>query len=264
MRCFPKASKPRGCGSPIIGRQLQQRPRAVGRLAYHYLWLLLLIDVTTFHKAHAQEQGGPRIPPASFQTTVVQGVVAQYLMNPDGFVDGLLLSNNTIIRFPPHLGQVLTQTVSPQDIVRVEGFFESAGTFHASSIVDLQSQRKVADYPPPPGRPPPPRPGSLPRRSLNANSTIRVLTQGKRSEINGVVLADGTVVHFARTVGTQFAALLREGNQFAATGYGTSNEYGRSFEATAIGPSINQLEAIAPDPQPKPRPETGAPPPTSP
>jgi hypothetical protein len=256
MRCFPEASKRCGWGSPIIGR-FRQRSRAAGRLAWHYLWLLLLIDITTFHKARAQDTGGPRLPPASFQTTVVQGVVAQYLMNPDGFIDGLLLSNNTIIRFPPHLGQVLTQTVSPQDIVRVEGFFESSGTFHASSIIDLQSQRSVADYPPPPGHPPAPRPGSLPRRPLSANGTIRVLTQGKRSEINGVVLADGTVVRFAPTVGMQFAALLREGNQFAATGYGTSNQYGRSFEATAIGPSINQLEAIAPDPGPKPRPEMG-------
>jgi hypothetical protein len=262
MHCFPQASKRCGWGSPIIGR-FRQRSRVVGRLAYHYLWLLLLIDVTTFHKARAQDPGGPRLPPTSFQTTVVQGVVAQYLMNPDGFVDGLLLSNNTIIRFPPHLGQVLTQTVSPQDIVRVEGFFESSGTFHASSIIDLQSQRSVADYPPPPGHPPAPRPGSLPRRPLSANGTIRVLTQGKRSEINGVVLADGTVVHFAPTVGMQFAALLREGNQFAATGYGTSNQYGRSFEATAIGPSINQLEAIAPDPGPKPRPEIGSSLPTS-
>jgi hypothetical protein len=245
MRRFPKASRPRGWGSPV----------------YHYLWLLLLIDVTTFHEAHAQEPGGP--PPASFQTTVVQGVVAQYLMNPDGLVDGLLLSNNTIIRFPPHLGQVLTQNVSPQDIVRVEGFFESSGTFHASSIIDLQSQRTVADHPPPRGHPPPPHPGSQPRRALSANGTIRVLTQGKRSEINGVVLADGTVVYFAPTVGMQFATLLHAGNQFAATGYGTSNDYGRSFEATAIGPSINQLEAIAPDPVPKPKPEAGPPLPAS-
>jgi hypothetical protein len=263
MRSFPKTSKPRGCGSSPIGRLLQ-RSRVIGLLAYDCFWLLLLVEVTTFHRALAQEPGGSRIPAASFQTTVVQGVVAQYLMNPDGFVDGLLLSNNTIIRFPPHLGQVLTQTVSPQDVVRVEGFFESSRTFHASSIIDLQSQRSVADYPPPPGNPPPPRPGSLPRRPLSAKGTIRVLTQGKRSEINGVVLADGTVIHFAPIVGTQFSALLREGNQFAATGYGTSNEYGRSFEATAVGPSIDQLEAIAPDPQPKPRPETGAPPPTSP
>jgi hypothetical protein len=251
MQHFPTASKRPGWGSAIFGR-VEQNSRVLARLAYHYLWLLLLIDVSTFHMAHAQEPGGPPVPPASFQTTVVQGVIAQYLMNPDGFVDGLLLSNNTIIRFPPHLGQVLTQTVSPQDIVRVEGFFESSGTFHSSSIIDLQSQRKIADYPPPPGHPAPPHPGSPTRRSLSANGTIRVLTQGKRSEINGVVLADGTIVHFAPALGMQYASLLHEGNQFAATGYGTSNEYGRSFEATAIGPSSDQLEAIAPGPRPKP------------
>ena len=257
MPCFPEASKPRGCCSPINDGP-RQRPWVVARLADYCFWLLVLIGTPTFHQARAQEPGGPRPPPASFQTTVVQGVVAQYLMNPDGLVDGLLLSNNTIIRFPPHLGQVLTQTVIPQDIVRVEGFFESSGTFHASSIIDLQSQRTVGNYPPPPGHPPPPRPGSLPRRPLSANGTIRVLTEGKSSEINGVVLADGTVVHFAPTVAMQYASLLHQGNQFAATGYGTSNEYGRSFEATAIGPSINQLEAIAPDPGPKPRQETGS------
>src|ERR1700679_3662325 len=82
MPCFPKASKPSGCDSPIIGR-LRQRSWQRGRLAYHFLWLLLLIDVPTFHEAHGQDSGGPRVPPASFQTTVVQGVVAQYLMNPD-------------------------------------------------------------------------------------------------------------------------------------------------------------------------------------
>jgi hypothetical protein len=262
MRCFPKASKPRGCDSPINDRP-GQRPWVVARLADYCFWLLVLIGTSTFHQAQAQEPEGPRPPPASFQTTVVQGVVAQYLMNPDGLVDGLLLSNNTIIRFPSHLGQVLTQTVIPQDIVRVEGFFESSGTFHASSIIDLQSQRTVGNYPPPPRHPPPPQPGSLPRRPLSANGTIRVLTEGKPSEINGVVLADGTVVHFAPTVGMQYASLLREGNQFAATGYGTSNEYGRSFEATAIGPSTSQLETISPDPGSKPRPETRSPLPPS-
>jgi hypothetical protein len=96
MRYFPKTSKPRGCGSPVIGRLLQ-RSRLAGWLAYYCFRLLLLVDVATFHRAHAQEPGGSRIPPASFQTTLVQGIVAQYLMNPDGFVDGLLLSNNTII-----------------------------------------------------------------------------------------------------------------------------------------------------------------------
>ncbi len=113
----------------------------------------------------------------------MQGNVSQYLMNPDGYVDGLLLSNNTIIRFPPHLGQVLTQTVSIQDLVRVEGFFESPGILHASSIIDLQSQRSVVDTPPSARYPRPPRPGSVARQPLSASGTIRVLTHGKLAKL---------------------------------------------------------------------------------
>src|SRR4051794_5893306 len=72
---------------------------------------------------NAQPLPGP--PPTSLaganQTTTIEGTVAQYLMNPDGVVDGLLLEHNAIVRFPPHLGQVLAGTVSPHDVVRVEG-----------------------------------------------------------------------------------------------------------------------------------------------
>jgi hypothetical protein len=225
--------------------------KSVARLSRYSFCFVALIDLT-FAQTRAQEPRGSRPAPASFQTTVVQGSVAQYLMNPDGFVDGLLLSNNTIIRFPPHLGQVLTQTVSPEDVVRVEGFFESPGILHASSIIDLQSQRSVVDTPPSPEHPRPPRPGSVSREPLSASGTIRVLTHGKRGEVDGVVLLDGTVIRFPPPVGVQFAALLREGNALAVTGYGTSNEYGRSLEAKAIGPSMSQLETIALDSGPKP------------
>jgi hypothetical protein len=83
-----------------------------------------------------------------------------------------------------------------------------------------------------------------------------VLTRGKRGEVNGVVLSDGTFIHFPPPVGIQFTALLREGNAMAASGNGTSNQYGRSFEAAAIGPSMSQLETIALDSGLKPTPRT--------
>jgi len=237
--------------------------QSIVRLFFGLFWLLAIADLTTLQKMDAQEPGKSRL--ASSNTVVVQGIVAQYLMNPDGFVDGLLLSDSTIIRFPPHLGQVLTQTVSPQDIVRVEGFFESPGTFHATSIIDTQSQRSVVDTPPSPRHPPPPRPGSVPRQQLSATGTIRVLTHGKHGDVDGVVLFDGTIVHFPPLVGNRFTYLLHEGNAVAATGYGTSNEYGRSLEATAIGPSMSQLEPIGLEPGSKHAPGTGSPaPPTHP
>jgi hypothetical protein len=66
-------------------------------------------------------------------------------MNPEGFVDGLLLLNNTIIRFPPHLGQVLMQTVSPQDVVRVKAFFKvpELSTPHLSSICKVSVRSPI-------------------------------------------------------------------------------------------------------------------------
>jgi hypothetical protein len=242
-----------------IPARLSHSFEVVGRFFWSPRWLLLLAGFAATCQTRGQEPQNPLPSSSSFQTTVVQGVVAQYLMNPDGFVDGLLLANNTIVRFPPHLGQVLIQTVSPQDVVRVEGFFESPGTLHALSIVDLQSQRSIVDNPPPLERPPPPRPGSLPRQPLSATGTIRVLTRGKQSEINGLVLSDGTFVHFSPPAGVQFAALLSEGKPLAASGYGISNRYGRSLEAVAIGPSLDQLAMIAREPGSEKTPGTGPP-----
>ena len=99
---------------------------------------------------------------------------------------------------------------------------------------------------------------SLGSRSARSG-TIRVLTRGKQSEINGLVLSDGTFVHFPPPAEIQFAALLSEGKPLAATGYGTSNRYGRSLEAVAIGPSLNQLEMIALEPGSEPTPRTEPP-----
>ena len=66
-------------------------------LSHALLWVPAVTGFAAFQMASAQEPRGPEIPFTNFQTTVVQGRVAQYLMSPDEFVDGLLLSDNTII-----------------------------------------------------------------------------------------------------------------------------------------------------------------------
>ncbi len=51
----------------------------------------------------AQQPVPPSPPPAgAAQVTTIRGTVSQYMMNPDGLVDGLLLNDNTIVRFPAH------------------------------------------------------------------------------------------------------------------------------------------------------------------
>jgi len=99
---------------------------------------------------------------------------------------------------------------------------------------------------------------------MSVSGTIRVLTHAPRGEVDGAVLADGTIVHVPPPVGQQYADLLREGQPLAATGYGTANAYGRSLEATALGPSPNRLQTVAADGAPPPPPVAGAPGPPAP
>jgi hypothetical protein len=191
----------------------------------------------------AQQPVPPAPPDRATQATSVRGTVSQYMMNPDGLVDGVLLSDDTIVRFPPHMSQQLVQSVKPRDLVSVDGFIEYQGTIHATTITNPASQQSVVDIPPSPQNPPP-GPGQEVRQPMNATGTIKVLTHAARGEIDGAVLDNGTIVHFPPPVGTRYANLFQVGAPLAAVGYGTINTYGRSLEATSIGPSADHLQTV--------------------
>lgn len=191
----------------------------------------------------------PPLPPplpsmGNGQLGSIRGTASQYLMNPDGLVDGLLLSDNTVVRFPPHLSQQLVQTVRPQDSVRIDGFVEFQGLVRASSFTDVNTQQSVVDTPPS-AQNPPPAPNPYARQPMSTSGVIKALTHAPRGEIDGAILDNGTIVHVPPPVGMQYASLFRIGATLAASGYGTANSYGRSFEATAIGPSASQMQTVA-------------------
>lgn len=167
----------------------------------------------------------------------VSGVVRRFLINPDGDVDGMLLADNTLVRFPPHVGSQVASTMSPGDTVDVSGFAQQPdGTLHASLISDTKSGRSIADQPPPANVQR--LPGSLAGIGLVKLSAVgRVLrvTTAPRGESDGVLLADGTVIKLAPPAALQFANLLRPGTTIAAQGYGTRNRYGEALQATAFG-----------------------------
>jgi hypothetical protein len=191
----------------------------------------------------AQQPLPPAPPDRATQATGIRGTVSQYMMNPDGLVDGVLLSDDTIVRFPSHMSQQLVQTVRPQNTVIVDGFIEYQGTIHATAITNPASQRSVVDMPPSPQNPPP-GPGQEVRQPMSATGTIKVLTRAAKGEIDGAVLDNETIVHFPRPAGTQFVSLFQAGATLAAVGYGTINTYGRSLEATSIGPSAEHMQIV--------------------
>src|ERR1700761_5183860 len=125
----------------------------------------------------AVQQPVPPAPPdraIQATSTSVRGTVSQYMMNPDGLVDGVLLSDGTIVRFPPHMSQQLVQTVKPQALVSVDGFIKYQGTIRATTLPDPASQQSVVDIPPSPQNPPP-GPGQEARQPTSANGMIKVI-----------------------------------------------------------------------------------------
>lgn len=188
-------------------------------------------------------RGAPR-PPAQ-NTEQISGVVSQYLMNPNGEVDGLLLSDSTQVKFPPHMSADLTGLVKPNDRISAGGERESAQTFRAFIITNAASGQSVVES----------RPSELPRRMppelrgvnltpLSASGKIKAVLHAPRGEIDGAVLEDGTILHFRPDVGVQYASSLVIGQIVSAKGFGTQNSFGRSLEVTEFGVAGQALAPI--------------------
>ena len=190
---------------------------------------------------------GPPRPGREPLPTEVEGTVSQYLLNPRGEVDGLLLDDRTVIKFPPHLARELVQVIRPKERVRVNGHLEAEKLLKAHVIANPATGRAIREIKPTP----PERAGALgPLQPLGVTGVIRVVRRNPHGEIDGVVLEDGTLLHLPAHGGRQFAELLREGRSLSAAGFGTANEFGQTIAVAMLGPSTDALALLEP-PRPK-------------
>jgi hypothetical protein len=177
-------------------------------------------------------------PPGAVAASVVTGRIKTLLMNPNGDIDGLLLTDDTQINFPPHLTEALLQIARIGDAVSVQGFRGyGAGALHATVITNTSSGKSMMDQPPAPNRPPP----AL--TAITANGRVSQLLHADMGAVNGARLDDGTIVRFPPPFGVQLQNVLQPNVQLTATGYGTQNGYGRALEATTL--AINGQAAIS-------------------
>ncbi|MDQ6733558.1 MAG: hypothetical protein M3Z35_05485 [Nitrospirota bacterium] len=199
----------------------------------------------------------------NFTQPTAGGTVKQYLMNPHGDVDGLLLGDGTQVHFPPHMGNELTTEIKLGNQVTVQGDrLEGTPLVRAEAITNSRTGRAVVEHEPSwKDRPIPPHLKRLSMKDMQASGSIQALLYAPRGEIRGFILADGTQIHMRPDVGDSLARTLTAGETVQAEGYGTDNQYGRSLEATAIGlgggrlvpldRSVRQLSG--PDEPPPPR-----------
>jgi hypothetical protein len=77
-----------------------------------------------------------------------EGTVRQYLMNPRGEVDGLLLNDSTQINFPPHMADELIGAVKPGQQVNIQGDRERDSVVKAEVITNRRTGQSVVEHAP--------------------------------------------------------------------------------------------------------------------
>jgi hypothetical protein len=184
-------------------------------------------------------------------TEQIAGTVNMYLLNPRGEVDGLLLTDGTQVKFPPHMSADLTRLVKPNERVTTQGVREAASVFTAFTITNSSGQSLNEARP---IRPPPPSDlQSVNLTPMQAEGKIRIVLHAPRGEMEGAVLEDGTIVRIAPHVSAQLSALFQPGAAISVRGYGTRNEFGRALEAVEIGSNGQALTAVYGTAAPLPR-----------
>jgi hypothetical protein len=187
--------------------------------------------------------------------TEVEGTVSQYLLNPRGEVDGLLLDDHTVIKFPPHLARELVQVIKPKERVHANGHLEAEKLLKGHVIANPITGRAIREIKP---SPPERAVGLNALQPLSVAGAIRVVRRNPHGDIDGVVLEDGTLLHFPPHAGRQFAKLLREAQPLAAVGFGTVNDLGHTIAIAMLGPSGDALTLVEPPPvKSKRHPEDG-------
>ncbi len=178
------------------------------------------------------------MPPAQ-GTPAAVGQVQLYLLNPDGEVDGLLLADGTVVKFPPHLSGALTAAVTPGASVSVVGFPGVVTPYgravHGVSITNTATGQTVVDQPAP-TPPVPPFLRALARTSLTVSGTVARFLMNPPGDVDGLVLTSGEEVRFPPHLGPTVVRALggRAGTAIAASGYGARNAFGTTVEADSM------------------------------
>src|ERR1700693_6614254 len=161
------------------------------------------------------------------QLPTYTGQIQQFTLTPRGDIDGLILTDGTEVKTPPHLSTQIAYAIKPGDTVTIHGLHAAAlPLVQAVSITDDATGRMVIDNGPPgPGRGPPVPPppiatvtgagGPLPGLT-EVQSRVRMALHGPQGDVNGAVLDDGTMGRLPPPEAYRFSGLLQPGQMIVA------------------------------------------------
>lgn len=177
----------------------------------------------------------------------IEGKFAHYLVSPGGEIDGIVLENGTVARFPPHALALETAPLQSGDGVRLEGDAVNgpAGPVLAHVSVmrgDAMIVRGDLAPSPAPGEPgagPRPHQGekhgpkglheeSLRLRPMTVTGKIQGFSTDAQGRVDGILFVDGTNARAGKKVRLE-TLLLKSGDTITVTGKGGNYPQGSSL-----------------------------------
>lgn len=163
------------------------------------------------------------IDPQSLPAT--RGVVAQIFANGEGELDGLMLRNDQIVHFPPHLSAWIARHVRIGDKIAIRGLkARHGGSITAVSIV-AKDGKSIVDEGPYHGAS-----GhkvlAKPIGPTETQGTVRSPIYGAKGEVHGALLDNGVVLRVPPHTASSLADYLSQGASIFASGAGLKGRYG--------------------------------------
>jgi hypothetical protein len=174
----------------------------------------------------------------SSQLPESRGIVRQYTLTPRGDIDGIILTDGTEVKLPPHLTAQTVFAIRPGDPVSVRGLRARAiPLIDASSITNTATGKSVVD-----NEPPDRHDGG---QGQVLSGRISAALHGKRGEVNGAVLEDGTLLRLPPPEAERLQGWLRQGQAVSVRGDLLDTPLGRVIDVQAIGASPEQMTELA-------------------
>ena len=213
----------------------------------------LVAGLTVGLSAAMAQRPAPAYDPAQLPET--KGRVTQYLLNPRGMVDGLLLDSGTEIQLNPMVATELVFAVRPGDAVTVHGLkARVAPVVMAMSVTNDATGKTVivgARGHRPEGGPKGEHgmmhgPGNMHAGMMQGSGVelsgkVKAALHNPRGETDGALLEDGSQVRLSPPEAKRLADQIKPGSTITVRGQGHENLLGKVVAARQIGPDAAHL-----------------------
>jgi hypothetical protein len=178
----------------------------------------------SFVMAQPPGKKGPKGPPFNAEFRTVTGTVRETTTAPKGEVDGVIFNDGTWVHWPPHLADSFSAVAVKGDKIRVRGYMETSPKgdtrLEVSTLTNLRTQKSVDN----PDRPPPAdaandRPvGPGDDGAIIKTGTVREFTNAPKGEVDGLILNDGTWIHWPPHMENRFTGIAK-GHKLRVIGF---------------------------------------------